>query len=173
MPRKSSSKSKRVADMSITELVQQTERRIEEISKQRVAEVRALFDQVLERTQLSIREVYGQVKGQVSDAVSKVTSEWDAGVSSAKSKARSGTSAGGKKGARGPAKGVKLEPKYRHPDNPELTWAGRGAQPVWLREEIANGADIESFRIDAANHSTGTKSKAKQRAKTTRKAKAK
>lgn len=159
MPRKSAPKGKRVADMSITELVQHTEKRIEEISQQRIAEVRALFDQVLARTQLNIREVYGQVKGQVSDAMARVGDEWD----SAKAKAKDAASAPGRKTAKGPAKGSKLAPKFRHPDDPNLTWAGRGAQPVWLREAIAAGADIESFRVGAAP--SGAKGKAKRATK--------
>jgi DNA-binding protein H-NS len=32
-----------------------------------------------------------------------------------------------------PAKGKKVAPKYRDPET-KATWAGRGAQPRWLRE---------------------------------------
>jgi DNA-binding protein H-NS len=27
-------------------------------------------------------------------------------------------------------------PKYRHPENPALTWSGRGRQPSWFKEAI-------------------------------------
>ena len=157
MPRKSGSKNTRSADMSMAQLVTQAEQRIEEISKQRIAEVRALFDKVLERTQLSIREVYGQMKGQVSDVVSRASAEWDAATSSGKAKAtaKSGAVKGRRKAA-SPIKGSKLPPKFRHPDDPNLTWAGRGAQPRWMRDAIAAGADIESFRVGGA---AGAKSK--------------
>lgn len=30
-------------------------------------------------------------------------------------------------------------PKYRHPENPELTWSGRGRQPAWYREWVEAG----------------------------------
>ncbi|WP_286291223.1 H-NS histone family protein [Methylomarinovum tepidoasis] len=38
-------------------------------------------------------------------------------------------------------------PKYRHPENPELTWSGRGQMPRWLRELVDAGHDKEAFRI--------------------------
>ena len=151
MPRKSASKKTRSADMSMAELVTQAEQRIEQISQQRIAEVRALFDKVLERTQLSIREVYGQMKGQVSEAVSRVSAEWDAATGSGKAKAAAKSSpAKTRRKAASPIKGSKLPPKFRHPDDPNLTWAGRGAQPRWMRDAIAAGADIESFRVGGA-----------------------
>ena len=33
---------------------------------------------------------------------------------------------------------------FQHPDNPTLTWAGRGRKPKWLAEA---GANIERFRV--------------------------
>src|SRR3954468_12371541 len=45
-----------------------------------------------------------------------------------------------------PAKGKKVAPKYRDPKT-KATWAGRGAQPRWLREAIKGGAGLESFAI--------------------------
>jgi len=41
-------------------------------------------------------------------------------------------------------------PKYRHPDEPALTWAGTGFIPVWLREEIESGASLAEFLVDGA-----------------------
>lgn len=40
-------------------------------------------------------------------------------------------------------------PKYRHPDNPSLTWSGRGRQPAWLKDALDAGKSREDFRIDA------------------------
>ena len=37
------------------------------------------------------------------------------------------------------AKGRKVPPKYRSKKNPKLTWAGRGATPVWMRDEMKGG----------------------------------
>jgi len=36
-------------------------------------------------------------------------------------------------------KGRKVAPKYRSKKNPRLTWAGRGATPRWMRDEIKAG----------------------------------
>ena len=36
-------------------------------------------------------------------------------------------------------KGRKVAPKYRSKKNPKLTWAGRGAAPRWMREEMKAG----------------------------------
>ena len=33
-------------------------------------------------------------------------------------------------------KGRKVAPKYRSKKNPKLTWAGRGATPRWMRDEM-------------------------------------
>ena len=36
-------------------------------------------------------------------------------------------------------KGRKVAPKYRSKKDPKLTWAGRGATPVWMRNEMKAG----------------------------------
>ena len=38
-------------------------------------------------------------------------------------------------------------PKYRHPENPELTWTGRGRKPAWIAEAQAAGKLLEEFAI--------------------------
>jgi DNA-binding protein H-NS len=48
---------------------------------------------------------------------------------------------------RGARKGRKVPPKYRDPQSGE-TWAGRGAQPVWLREKLRKGAKLDHFLIE-------------------------
>jgi DNA-binding protein H-NS len=35
--------------------------------------------------------------------------------------------------------GRKVEPKYRSKKDPKLTWAGRGALPLWMRDEMKAG----------------------------------
>ena len=37
--------------------------------------------------------------------------------------------------------------KYRHPENPEVTWSGRGRQPGWIKDALANGQALEEFAI--------------------------
>ena len=38
-------------------------------------------------------------------------------------------------------------PKFRNPDEPSETWAGRGKQPRWLRKQLGSGKRIDDFRI--------------------------
>jgi DNA-binding protein H-NS len=48
-----------------------------------------------------------------------------------------------KQGGRSSLKGRKAAVKYR--DKSGNTWAGRGAQPIWLREKLKAGAKLEDF----------------------------
>lgn len=44
-------------------------------------------------------------------------------------------------------KGVKVKPKYRHPETGE-TWAGRGVHPRWMREYLKKrGNKLEDLLI--------------------------
>jgi DNA-binding protein H-NS len=40
-----------------------------------------------------------------------------------------------------------VAPKYRNPDNPTETWAGRGLKPRWLAAAIKAGRKLEDFAI--------------------------
>ena len=40
-----------------------------------------------------------------------------------------------------------VPPKYRNPDRPSETWAGRGKQPRWLVAQLRSGKRIEDFTI--------------------------
>lgn len=44
-------------------------------------------------------------------------------------------------------KGQVNPPKYRHPENPELTWTGRGRQPAWIKEAVDAGRSLDDFLI--------------------------
>lgn len=37
------------------------------------------------------------------------------------------------------SKGTKYAPKYAYPENPSVTWTGKGRQPNWLKEAVAAG----------------------------------
>ena len=57
-------------------------------------------------------------------------------------------------------KGRKVPIKFR--DKEGNTWAGGGAQPVWLREKLKAGAKLEDFavqKITASRKSSPRKSK--------------
>lgn len=38
-------------------------------------------------------------------------------------------------------------PKYRHPENPSITWSGRGRRPKWIAEALENGKSLDDLRI--------------------------
>ena len=40
-----------------------------------------------------------------------------------------------------------VSPKYRNPDQPSETWAGRGKRPRWLLKQLKSGKRIDDFRI--------------------------
>lgn len=37
--------------------------------------------------------------------------------------------------------------KYRHPQNAELAWTGRGRQPKWVAECLADGGTLEQLTV--------------------------
>ena len=39
------------------------------------------------------------------------------------------------------------EPKYQHPENPSLTWVGKGNRPKWVKEHVENGGKLEDLEI--------------------------
>lgn len=43
---------------------------------------------------------------------------------------------------------MKVPPKYRNPKDSDMTWTGRGAQPIWVREYLAKGGRMETLLID-------------------------
>jgi DNA-binding protein H-NS len=42
-----------------------------------------------------------------------------------------------------------VAPKYRNPDDPAETWAGRGLKPRWLSAKLKAGHKLEEFSIEA------------------------
>ena len=37
--------------------------------------------------------------------------------------------------------------KFRHPDNPALTWTGRGRRPTWFIEALEHGISEDAMKI--------------------------
>ena len=44
-------------------------------------------------------------------------------------------------------KGAEVAIKYRHPDDPEKTWKGRGMMPKWMQELLSAGHDRSEFEV--------------------------
>jgi DNA-binding protein H-NS len=72
----------------------------------------------------------------------------------------------GRRGRGSAMKGRKVPVKYR--DKEGNTWAGRGAQPRWLREKLKAGARIEDFAVEktaASRKASPRKTKKRRRKK--------
>jgi DNA-binding protein H-NS len=71
----------------------------------------------------------------------------------------------GNRGRRSAMKGRKVPVKYR--DKEGNTWAGRGAQPRWLREKLKAGAKLEDFAVEksAASRKASARKTTKRRRK--------
>jgi len=69
-----------------------------------------------------------------------------------------------RRGRRSSLRGRKVPIKYR--DGSGNTWAGRGVQPVWLREKLKGGAKLEDF---AVQKSAGSKKKSRRNSRKRRK----
>ena len=41
-------------------------------------------------------------------------------------------------------------PKFQNPNDPSQTWAGRGKQPRWLKEQLKSGRRMSDFSIQQA-----------------------
>jgi DNA-binding protein H-NS len=67
-------------------------------------------------------------------------------------------SAFGRGGARG-----SVAPKYRNPENPSETWAGRGLKPRWLAAAIKTGKKPDDFLIAGARPSPKANGRKKAR----------
>ena len=39
-------------------------------------------------------------------------------------------------------------PMYRHPENADQTWSGKGRQPEWMKEALAAGQSKGNFLVD-------------------------
>jgi DNA-binding protein H-NS len=77
----------------------------------------------------------------------------------------------GRASMRGAARG-KVAPKYRNPDSPSETWAGRGLKPRWLAAALKAGKKLEYFSI-AEGRTKAAKKGRKTKTKVARKASSK
>jgi len=60
----------------------------------------------------------------------------------------------------------KVAPKYRNPENPSETWAGRGLKPRWLAAALKSGKKLDDFVIGGVGKESAPKPvKRKVRAK--------
>jgi DNA-binding protein H-NS len=43
--------------------------------------------------------------------------------------------------------GTKVKVKYRHPQNAELEWTGRGRKPKWVEAWLAQGSSLDALLV--------------------------
>ena len=113
------------------------------------------------RTNLASMSVEALLK--LRDDIGKVLSQKAVQLEEQLSKL-GGAVGSGRRGRGSAMKGRKVPIKYR--DKEGNTWAGRGAQPVWLREKLKAGAKLEDFSVQktAASRKSSPR-KAKKRRK--------
>ena len=70
--------------------------------------------------------------------------------------------AGRSKGAFGRGVRGKVAPKYRNPENPIETWAGRGLKPRWLAAALKSGKKLDDFIIGGSGKDGAAKSARKK-----------
>lgn len=46
-----------------------------------------------------------------------------------------------------PSKTGTVAPKYANPDDPTMTWTGRGRKPKWVVEHLAQGRQLDDLLI--------------------------
>lgn len=56
-----------------------------------------------------------------------------------------------------------MAPKYRNPENPSETCAGRGLKPRWLTAAMKGGKKLEDFAIGGAAKGSAAKGVRKKR----------
>jgi DNA-binding protein H-NS len=64
----------------------------------------------------------------------------------------------GRGGQKGP-----VAPKYRNPENPDETWAGRGLKPRWLSAAIKGGRKLDDFLIPGPSKASAARPSKKTR----------
>lgn len=98
---------------------------LETLARDAQAEIVARKEAERERVLQQMRELAGSLGMTLEDVLRQAK--------------RSGGAGGGAGGG--------VQAKYRHPDNPDLTWSGRGKRPAWMAEALASGKTLEDLAV--------------------------
>jgi DNA-binding protein H-NS len=108
----------------LDQLISRAHKRKQSLSQDRVKRVRTRIEALLKAEGLTLGQVFGGALEKKAPTVPN----------------RKGKSSGGD--GRG-----RVQPKYRNPDNPAETWAGRGQKPRWMVAALARGRSLDDFLI--------------------------
>ena len=114
---------RKLSPAELDSLIEKARKRQEALAARRIPRVRAKIEALLKAEGLTLADVFSIKVPAASAAAPKP-----------------------KKAARS-TKGRSVPPKYRNPDDPTQTWAGRGVQPRWFREALAAGSSAEDLLI--------------------------
>jgi DNA-binding protein H-NS len=107
-----------------------------------------------------LQDLKAKVDAAISEKVTARREELEAEMS--KLEGYTGGARRGRPAGRGGARGA-VAPKYRNPENPSETWAGRGLRPRWLVAAIKGGKKLEDFAIGGAAKGSPVKKARKKR----------
>jgi DNA-binding protein H-NS len=106
-----------------------------------------------------LRDLHSKVEVAIHSKVTERRHELESELS--KLARYDGVRGGGKVGSGGPRGSVAA--KYRNPENPAETWAGRGLKPRWLAAAIKSGKKQDDFLIAGASKTSAAKQPKKAR----------
>ena len=110
-----------------------------------------------------LQDLKSQIEATISEKIRVRRQELESELSNL-----AGYGGSGRRGRPGGRMGP-VAPKYRNPDNPAETWAGRGLKPRWLTAAMKGGKKLEDFAIapgTAASKANGRKKASGATAKT-------
>jgi DNA-binding protein H-NS len=107
-----------------------------------------------------LQDLKAKVEAAISTKVSERRHELESQLS--KLDGHSGGTRQRRPAGRGGPRGS-VAPKYRNPENPSETWAGRGLRPRWLVAAMKGGKKVEDFAIAGAAKGSATKKTRKKR----------
>jgi DNA-binding protein H-NS len=107
-----------------------------------------------------LQDLKAKVDAAISEKVGARREELEAEMS--KLGGYTGGARRGRPTGRGGPRGA-VAPKYRNPENPSETWAGRGLRPRWLTAAMKGGKKLEDFAIGGATKGAPAKKARKKR----------